>query len=202
MGTQVCFTADDNLVSAIDEIAKKIERSRSDTISTVLWLAIQNIRTKQPRDFGELVQSVSAGTGFTAPATFQVEREFSISNQDRVDTENLKETFKKKLQEGWDLGARINIMKVNVNGQPRLFYNIKKLDQKITSQATVLEFISVSQDLQAVRLKVSCSRDPTGMVADMTGEEKPLSPEELGQYGLNSDRMITMVQGFIAGDLY
>jgi len=82
LGTQVCFTADDNLVSAIDEISKKIERSRSDTISTILWLAIQNIRAKQPKDFGELVQSVSGGTGFTTPASFRVERESRTSETD------------------------------------------------------------------------------------------------------------------------
>jgi metal-responsive CopG/Arc/MetJ family transcriptional regulator len=82
MRIQVCFTADDNLVSAIDDIAKKIERSRSDTISTILWLAIQNIRSKQPKDFGELVQSVSAGTAITAPAGFKVEKEFKITDKD------------------------------------------------------------------------------------------------------------------------
>jgi metal-responsive CopG/Arc/MetJ family transcriptional regulator len=95
MGTQVCFTADDNLVSAIDDIARKIERSRSDTISTILWLAIQNIRSKQPKDFGELVQSVSGATSMTTPASFGVEREFKISNKDATDLTALKKQFKK-----------------------------------------------------------------------------------------------------------
>jgi predicted transcriptional regulator len=39
---QVCFTADPALVKAIDEIAKNIRRSRSDTINTILWLAIKD----------------------------------------------------------------------------------------------------------------------------------------------------------------
>ena len=94
MGTQVCFTADDNLVSAIDDIARKIERSRSDTISTILWLAIQNIRSKQPKDFGELVQSVSGGISVTTPTSSGIERELKISNKDTTDLTTLKKQFK------------------------------------------------------------------------------------------------------------
>jgi hypothetical protein len=65
MGTQVCFTADDNLVSIVDEIAKKFNRSRSDMLNLLVWIGIQNVRAKQPQDFGELM-SISGGTGFTS----------------------------------------------------------------------------------------------------------------------------------------
>jgi len=95
MGTQVCFTADDNLVSAIDDIAKKIERSRSDTISTILWLAIQNLRSKQPKDFGELVQSISGGTSVTTPTSSGIRRELKTSNKDTTDQTALKRQLNK-----------------------------------------------------------------------------------------------------------
>jgi hypothetical protein len=71
MGMQVCFTADDNLVSIVDEIAKKFNRSRSDMLNLLVWIGIQNVRAKQPQDFGEFM-SISAGTGFTAPAPAKI----------------------------------------------------------------------------------------------------------------------------------
>lgn len=81
MGIQVCFTADSNLVAAVDEIAAKIGRSRSDVVATLVWLAIQNMKA-QPRDFGELIRSVSAGTGIIMPTSFNVEKEFTVSKQE------------------------------------------------------------------------------------------------------------------------
>jgi hypothetical protein len=64
MPKQVCFTADDELIAAIDEIVERVHHSRSDVTNLLLWSAVRQIEKKKVNNFGDLVQ-VSAGTGVT-----------------------------------------------------------------------------------------------------------------------------------------
>jgi len=65
MTGQVGFTAEDSLVKAIDELAERISRSRSETINALLWLSVQRLKANPPQNFGELIESASAGTALT-----------------------------------------------------------------------------------------------------------------------------------------
>jgi predicted transcriptional regulator len=47
MGKQLCFTADDSLVQAIDVIAETIKRSRSETIALMLTTIVENPEFKR-----------------------------------------------------------------------------------------------------------------------------------------------------------
>jgi hypothetical protein len=172
-----------------DEVAQKMALLPEVNWSEICRQAITGyVETRVP----------SAGSA----ATFQLEKPFQITNPDNAAMESLRQRFKKTLQEMWDLGTRVNITRVNIDKQPKLFYHVKKLGQTLTAQATVLEFISVNQDLQVVRLKVFCGRDPSGMLGSVTGEETALTPQEIQQYGLSRDRMTALIQGVIAGDIY
>lgn len=174
-------------ISISDEVAQKMESFKEINWSEICRAAITSYIEARAR-----------------PAGFQVQREFAVSStqSDAAGLKDLQERFVKMLSEGWNLGSRVNIFKVNVDGQPRLFYNLRKLGQRMTSNQTVLEFISVNQDLQIVHLVVSCNRDATGMLAETTGKETPLNSDELAQYNLSRDRMIAVVQGFIKGDIF
>jgi metal-responsive CopG/Arc/MetJ family transcriptional regulator len=201
MGTQVCFTADDNLVSAIDEVAKKIQRSRSDTISTILWLAIQSIRTKQPKDLGELM-SISGGTGVTAPAGFQVEKQFTVTEKGSNELADLRSRFVKALDQAVSMRMSGHALAVNVKGQRRLFYTLKKLGEDVKPNSTIQTFLALSQELQPVRLTVTMTRDPQGYPGRVEGTEEPISRDEAKEYDLSADRVLALIQRFVGGDLW
>jgi len=46
MGKQVCFTAREELIAALDRIAQKMNRSRSDTIEMLLDAAVAGKMTE------------------------------------------------------------------------------------------------------------------------------------------------------------
>jgi hypothetical protein len=64
MPKQVCFTADDELIAAIDEIVGRVHHSRSDVTNILLWSAVRQIEKDKVNNFGDLMR-VSAGTAIT-----------------------------------------------------------------------------------------------------------------------------------------
>lgn len=53
LGKQICFTADDELSETLDAMAKKLDRSRSDVINTLLKVAVKTFGTGKFREVKE-----------------------------------------------------------------------------------------------------------------------------------------------------
>jgi hypothetical protein len=85
MGKQLFFSADDDLAREIDEIAKTMQRSRSDTINMLLWKQIET-STRKPMTFDDVVSS-SGGTGVTMRAFYE-----TLTPKQKA---TFQETFKK-----------------------------------------------------------------------------------------------------------
>jgi hypothetical protein len=58
---QLTITIDTDLSLMVDELAKKIDRNKSDTINGLLWVTMQRMSKSPPKNYGELI-SQSAGS--------------------------------------------------------------------------------------------------------------------------------------------
>lgn len=148
-------------------------------------------------------QESSAGSGFARPAGFQIEREFTISSSE-PEANDLTRSFTKALNEAWNMGAHMHVLKVAVKGQkePKLFYRLKDLGTNCSADSTRQEYLAISEELQVVRLVVVATRGPDGMGASVEAEQTVLGPEEAKQFGLTHDQMVAVVERFLNGDLY
>jgi len=209
MGSQVSFTIDDNLITQIDKIAAKIGHSRSDTISTILWLAVQKLRT-QPNDFGELIQNVSGGTAVTSsPASFQVEKEFRVAKETGLKEDELSELqqlqsrWKNALEENWCLGAREHTAKYQINRKPQLFHILKTLEtsprKKVKlsggqGQEFTQDFIAIDESLKPVKLHVRYVHGAVGVLVEAQVES--INPKD---YDLTADKIVLLAGRLIRG---
>jgi hypothetical protein len=208
MGSQVSFTIDDNLITQIDKIAAKIGHSRSDTISTILWLAVQKLRT-QPNDFGELIQNVSGGTGVTTPASFQVEKEFRVVKENVLEEGELSELqqlqskWKNALEENWGLGIREHTAKYQINRKPQLFHILKTLEtsprKKVKlsggqGQEFTQDFIAIDESLKPVKLHVRYVHGAVGVLVEAQVES--INPKD---YDLTADKIVLLAGRLIRG---
>lgn len=65
MPKQLCFTADDELIEAVEELVKKVGHSRSDLLNTLVWIAVGTIKTQKVENYYDLIRAASAGTAVT-----------------------------------------------------------------------------------------------------------------------------------------
>jgi hypothetical protein len=215
VGTQVCFTAEENLVAAIDEIAAKIGRSKSDTLNTLLWLAVQNMRA-QPKDFGDLLQSVSAGTATVTPVTFHVTKEFKIagpaatlSTEDQTTLQKLQKAWRAQLEKNYAQGARQNTVEYLIGKDQRLFYVIRELESQSRKKVKLSfgpaysemgdewskDFLAIDEMLRPVRLHVQWQVSSRGTSIDAQVEQ--VDPRA---YGLDGDKAIILIKRVIGGE--
>jgi hypothetical protein len=215
VGTQVCFTAEENLVTAIDEIVAKIGRSKSDTLNTLLWLAIQNMRA-QPQDFGDLLQNVSAGTAAVLPASFHVTREFKVaepaatlSAEDQTTLQKLQKVWRAQLEKNYAQGARQNTVEYLIGKDPRLFYVVRELGGQPRKKVKLSfgsaysemgdewskDFLAIDETLQPVRLHVAWQVSSRGTSIDAQVEQ--VDPKA---YDLDGDKAIILIKRVIGGE--
>lgn len=95
------------------------------------------------------------------------------------------------------MGAHVT--SVTVKGQRRLFFTVKKLNERIAADSTEQEFLAVNSSLKPVRLKITLIRDKNGFVANVEGEETPVDPRE---YDLALEKVVLIVERFLQGDFY
>lgn len=89
-GKQVAFMAEDFLLKEIEELAKKLQRSKSDILNALIWADIQRLKSNPPETFGELMK-ISAGTA----GTFNLE----IAMRMLIENPSLQKWFLTRLQE-------------------------------------------------------------------------------------------------------
>lgn len=177
MGTQVCFTADDKLLKIIDDLAERIERSRSDTVNLLLWLVTQSIKDKKPSGLGELVLSVSGGSA----ATFGTEpRQPPLTlpplPKGEVDMEILKRRWQSVLQDLWGKHDP-QIRGFFIDDKLRIFYIVKELAAEIAPGLTRQTLTAINEQLEAVKveLEVEITKTDEGIApSDLKVREQPL----------------------------
>lgn len=69
MPSQLCFTADDEIVAFVENLSIKTKHSRSDVCNVLLWPIVKALQKNPPETFGDLI---SGGIGTTMNFEFAI----------------------------------------------------------------------------------------------------------------------------------
>ena len=144
MGTQICFTADDKLVTAIDSIAKKMERTRADTINFLVCTGVLQ------------VSDDATATFTTQPSQFNVA---PAPLPEKINEEALKKQWPKTLSDlllAGDLNVKANI----IQNKRRIFWIVKT----INVQKNAVSYEAINEELDAVTITMEAEPVMQGSV--------------------------------------
>jgi hypothetical protein len=209
MTGQIAFTAEDSLVKAIDELAERIERSRSETLNAIVWVGIQRLKANPPKNFGELIESVSAGTGatmrsepgFTQQQPRPETRPFIFGEDQKITLPTVKETvkplFQKTLNQAIAIGSSGRVKVFHINGRKEYILDtdpkpipILKIGE--TADQTI---IGIDEQMDGCQIDVTYNRNEQGTAII---PKKSPAPKEAG---LTEARILEIVGRFLSGEI-